>query len=231
MTARCTMPSIPRLFCFDMDGTLTDTASSWEHLSRHLGIWDGLAEHHLHAFIRGEIDYMEFCRMDALVLKGLDSGLINAAMDTIRIDAGIAKLASYLRANGCRTALVSSGLNVMAERVTSIADFEYVFVNELEVSQGIMTGGVKVNVSIDDETMTKRAIVRALAEGHGLKGAEVAAVGDNWGDHGMIEEAGMRFFVDRVSAETEKARSSFPDITVVRNMEDLLLHISDGSLS
>lgn len=225
------MPSIPRLFCFDMDGTLTDTASSWEHLSRHLGIWDGLAEHHLHAFVRGEIDYMEFCRLDALVLKGIELPRIREAMGTIRIDGGITGLASYLRSNGCKTALISSGLNVMAERVMALADFDYAFVNELEVSQGIMTGIVKVNVSIDDETMTKRAIVRALAEEHGFRGAEVAAVGDNWGDHGMIEEAGMRFFVDRIGTETEKARSSFPDITVVRNMEDLLLHISEGSSS
>lgn len=219
------MPSIPRLFCFDMDGTLTDTASSWERLSRHLGIWDGLAEHHLHAFVRGEIDYMEFCRMDAMVLKGLDHGQIKRAMETISIDMGITRLAAYLRANGCRTALVSSGLNAMAERVTQLAQFDYVFVNELEVHEGIMTGGVRVNVSIDDESMTKSAIVRALAEENGLKGPEVAAVGDNWGDHGMIEEAGMRFFVDRIHSETEKARSSFPDITIVRNMEDLLNHM------
>lgn len=220
------MPGIPRLFCFDMDGTLTDTSSSWEHLSRHLGIWDGQAEHHLHAFIRGEIDYMEFCRLDASVLKGLDSSLIRAAMETIRIDAGIARLSSFLRSKGCMTALVSSGLDVMADRVRKLAEFDHVFVNELEISQGIMTGGVKVNVSIDDEALTKRAIVRALAEGHGLKASEVAAVGDNWGDHGMIEEAGMRFFVDRIHSETEKARSSFPDIIVVRDMEDLLLRLS-----
>ena len=214
-----------------MDGTLTDTASSWEHLSRHLGIWDGLAEHHLHAFIRGEIDYMEFCRLDAMVLKGLDKGRVEAAMETISIDGGIARLSSFLRSNGCMTALVSSGLNVMADRVSELAQFDYVFVNELEVSHGVMTGGVKVNVSIDDETMTKRAIVRALAGKHGFKGAEVAAVGDNWGDHGMIEEAGMRFFVDRIQTETEKARSSFPDIIVVGNMEDLLVHIRGGSPS
>ena len=35
----------------------------------------------------------------------------------------------------------------------------------------------------------------------------------------------MSFFVDRVHSETEKARSSFPDITIVRNMKDLLNHM------
>jgi phosphoserine phosphatase len=157
------MRAYPKLFCFDMDGTITDIASSWEHLSRELGIWDDRAEHHLTAFIKGEIDYMEFCRLDALVLKGLESKLIRRAIGKIDIDPGIERLAQLLKQQGAKLALVSSGLSILADRVMEVAPFDYVFVNELEEADGLMTGGVIVNVSIDNPAMTKKAIVSALA--------------------------------------------------------------------
>lgn len=215
------MATTPKLFCFDMDGTITRIGSSWEHLSRKLGIWDGNAEHHLTAFIEGRIDYMEFCRLDAMVLKGLDSSKVHQAISTIEIDFGITRLTEHLRASGTKLAIVSSGLSILADRVLQVAKFDYVFVNELETEGGLMTGGVRVNVSIDDPALTKKAIVRRLAAELGASKGAIAAVGDNWGDHGMIEEAGMKFFVNRMPNETEKAKGAFPDVIVVDCMDDI----------
>ncbi|HOG52640.1 MAG TPA: HAD family phosphatase [Bacillota bacterium] len=215
------MATLPRLFCFDMDGTLTQITSSWEHLSRQLGIWEGNAEHHLTAFIKGEIDYLEFCRLDAMVLKGIDSSRVHRAIGTIAIDEGIVPLTSHLRDNGVKLALISSGLSILADRVLQVASFDYVFVNELEQADGVMTGGVKVNVSIDDQKLTKRAILTKLATEHGFGKEEIAAVGDNWGDHEMLGEAGTKFFVNRTPKETEKAIKAFSDIIVVERMDDI----------
>lgn len=220
------MHSLPKLFCFDMDGTLTRIASSWEYLSRRLGIWDGNAEHHLTAFIEGKIDYMEFCRLDAMVLKGLPSKSVYEAIAGIEIDSGVEALVKHLRERGVKLALISSGLSILADRVMQVARFDYVFANELEVSGGMMTGGVKVNVSIDDPNMTKKAIVSRIAASIGLGSSEIAAVGDNWGDHGMIEEAATKFFVNRLQDETDRAMSVFEDIIIVNNMDDIRRYYS-----
>ncbi|OQB48934.1 MAG: Phosphoserine phosphatase [Firmicutes bacterium ADurb.Bin153] len=220
------MHSLPKLFCFDMDGTLTRIASSWEYLSRRLGIWDGNAEHHLTAFIEGKIDYMEFCRLDAMVLKGLPSKSVYEAIAGIEIDSGVESLVKHLRERGVKLALISSGLSILADRVMQVARFDYVFANELEVSGGMMTGGVKVNVSIDDPNMTKKAIVSRIAASIGLGSSEIAAVGDNWGDHGMIEEAATKFFVNRLQDETDRAMSVFEDIIIVNNMDDIRRYYS-----
>jgi len=107
-----------------------------------------------------------------------------------------------------------------------VARFDYVFANELEVSGGMMTGGVKVNVSIDDPNMTKKAIVSRIAASIGLGSSEIAAVGDNWGDHGMIEEAATKFFVNRLQDETDRAMSVFEDIIIVNNMDDIRRYYS-----
>ncbi len=215
------MAALPRLFCFDMDGTLTQITSSWEYLSRQLGIWDGNAEHHLTAFIKGEIDYLEFCRLDAMVLKGIDSDKVHRAIATIKIDDGIVSLTNHLRENGVKLALISSGLSILADRVMQVARFDHVFVNELEHKDGVMTGGVKVNVSIDNQQLTKKAILLKLASDHGIMKDEIAAVGDNWGDHEMLGEAGTRFFVNRTPKETEKAMKAFSDIVIVDCMDDI----------
>ncbi len=209
-----------------MDGTLTRIASSWEYLSRRLGIWDGNAEHHLTAFIEGKIDYMEFCRLDAMVLKGLPSKSVYEAIAGIEIDSGVESLVKHLRERGVKLALISSGLSILADRVMQVARFDYVFANELEVSGGMMTGGVKVNVSIDDPNMTKKAIVSRIAASIGLGSSEIAAVGDNWGDHGMIEEAATKFFVNRLQDETDRAMSVFEDIIIVNNMDDIRRYYS-----
>lgn len=220
------MTALPKLFCFDMDGTLTQITSSWEYLSRQLGIWDGNAEHHLTAFIDGRIDYYEFCRLDAMVLKGIDRGEVNRAISSIKIDDGIVGLTSHLRANGVKLALISSGLSILADRVMQVASFDYVFVNELEHASGVMTGGVRVNVSIDDQELTKKAILLKLASELGIKNEEIAAVGDNWGDHEMISQAGTKFFVNRTLKETEKAIKAFPSIIIVNNMEEICRYYS-----
>ena len=220
------MGNLPKLFCFDMDGTITAIGSSWEHLSRQLNIWDDRAEHHLTAFIKGEIDYMEFCRLDAMVLSGLESSKVKNAIENIEIDPGIIGLTQHLKDKGVKLALISSGLSILADRVRSLAHFDYVFVNELEEIGGFMTGGVKVNVSIDNPKMTKKAIVSMLAVKEGLEKGDIAAIGDNWGDHGMIEEAGMKFFMNRTPEEAEKATAVFPDIIIVQDMDDVCRHLA-----
>lgn len=54
------------LVCFDMDGTLTDTRSSWKWIHDCLGVDP---EANYRAYLNGEIDESEFMRRDIALWK------------------------------------------------------------------------------------------------------------------------------------------------------------------
>ena len=73
------------LVAFDMDGVLVDYESSWTWVHDHFGV---KSEESIKAFVKGEIDDMEFMRRDIALWLGKKPNLclsdINAILDRIR---------------------------------------------------------------------------------------------------------------------------------------------------
>src|SRR5512137_1631033 len=107
-----------RLVVFDMDGVLADIESSWVHVHRHFGVSN---DHSLYAYLRGEIDDLEFIRRDIQLWRKANPDItandIGEILADVPLMPGAAETVDGLRAKGHRTAIVSAGIDILAERI------------------------------------------------------------------------------------------------------------------
>ena len=89
---------------------------------------------------------------------------------------------------GFKIAIVSSGFSYFTNHVKKQLGLDYSFGNELEVSDGALTGRIKGMIIGRKE---KLAIVKILTQSLGITLQDVITVGDGSNDSLMLEEAGL----------------------------------------
>ncbi len=103
---------------FDMDGVLVDIFSSWVWMHEHFNVNN---DHSLYAYQRGEIDYKEFMRLDIELWFGKKKGLkiddIEEILSKVPLMKGAKEVVSDLSRRGIKTAIISCGIKVLANRV------------------------------------------------------------------------------------------------------------------
>lgn len=175
------------LALFDLDGTLTQERSAWEYLHRRLGLWDGHAERFQEAFLRGQIDYDRFCQLDAALWKGMKTDEILSLLKEIPLQEGIRDLMTYLKSKGIKTAIISSGLSLLADWIKEQYGFDEAVANVLETKNGKLTGDIQIHVHHD----RKGEWVERIRQKFGARQKEILAIGDSAGDLGMFQKAGF----------------------------------------
>ncbi|MFA7634885.1 MAG: HAD-IB family phosphatase [Bacillota bacterium] len=216
-----------KLIAFDMDGTLTQEPSSWEYIHRRFGVWTGKAEAHMVHFLAGNITYEEFSILDAREWQGMPCAEIERVLSEIRYADCAQEAVDAARSLGASTALISSGISALARRVAGDLGIEHVFANELVSRDGVLTGEVVINVSIDEPDMTKEAVLRRLKIELGVGTDETWAVGDNWGDIGMLEQAGTAILVAPTSENREKVSAAVPNVVCVPSLCHVVRLVSE----
>ncbi len=204
-----------RIVFFDCDGTLTPVRSSWQYVHERLGLWDRNADKFQRLFRAGKIDYIEFCRRDALLWKGVTEKSVLEIVREIPYHDGVRETIQGLRNEGVFTAVLSTGLSLLVERVKNELGMSFAVANELVADKGVLTGDIRISVAHDMapegagapkggrekraaaqerplcELRHKGYWVKKVLGDRGLKKEESAAVGDGEGDRGMFEEAGV----------------------------------------
>ena len=188
-----------KLALFDLDGTLTKERSAWEYIHRRLGVWDGYAEKYQEAFLRGEITYDRFCRLDAAIWKGMKISDLERILQDIPLYEGVEDLLQYLRSRGIKLGIISSGLTILSERMKKEFDFDYAVANELGVTDGLLTGEIKINVHYDQ----KGDWVREAQGQFNARQEEILAIGDSTGDIDMFQMAGLSIAFNPLSTRLE----------------------------
>jgi phosphoserine phosphatase len=176
-----------KLALFDLDGTLTTERSAWEYIHRRLGVWDGQAEKFQQAYLRREISYDEFCRLDAAIWKGMKISEVKGILGQIPLQPGAGELIAYLRKKGVSLGIISSGLSFLSERIKEEFGFDYAVANDLQTEDGILTGGIRINVHYDQ----KAEWVEDARRRFQLEKEDVFAVGDSSGDIPMFRGCGF----------------------------------------
>jgi len=163
-----------RLVVFDVDGTLTKVVSSWQFLHERLGTWDK-GKKYAEQFFRGVITYEDWARLDASLWRGLKLGRVRQIVDSIPYTNGAQDVIATLRGNGFKVVLLSAGLSLVTERIEREIRLDGSSANELKVVNGLLTGEVKVNVSVDN----KDTVLLSMLKKFNLGIDECAAVGDD----------------------------------------------------
>lgn len=175
------------LLVADMDSTLIGQECI-DEIARFMGLGPKIAQITGRA-MRGEIEFEPALRERVSLLKGLDEKALQTIFDDkITLNPGARLLARTMRANGARVVIVSGGFTFFTGRVAQAAGFDAHHANELEITNGRLTGRVI------EPILGQRAKLDALREHRqalGLAHEDTLGAGDGANDLAMLREAGL----------------------------------------
>jgi phosphoserine phosphatase len=178
---------------FDLDGTLTKTASPWQHVHERLGVWETTARRHFQEWLTGGIAYEEFCRRDASLWNGRSVDEIYSYLDEIEWNRHVPAVVEKLVTARIPSIIISSGFKYVAAKIQEQCGWTPLLIYANELVDG---PSVQINVSGDFESpMSKRALAeRALTHvGSSMAGALV--VSDTTRDLDQLSSCGYKLHV------------------------------------
>jgi phosphoserine phosphatase len=175
-----------RILVADFESTIIEN-EMLDELADFIGRRSEVAEITRRA-MNGELDFAAALTERVTLLTGLPASVLDDAGARIRVTPGAGALVATARASGVRTALVSGGFTVFAERVAEELGFERVVANRLDIVDGRIAGSVRAPLVTGD---TKRDTLLALAEECAVARSATLAVGDGANDLPMLLAAGL----------------------------------------
>lgn len=182
-------PHVPvELVCFDMDGVLIDVGSSWVMVHKHFGVQN---EASLRAYLNGEFDDQEFIKRDAALWLRLKPKIRRSDFEAIFCEPpfmpGVVRTIETLKAEGIEVAIVSGGVDIMAENVAQRLGIPRVAANGFVYdADGHITGEGVVRTPLND----KAAPVVRFARELGIPLERTLSIGNSLPDVAMFEVAG-----------------------------------------
>ncbi|MDG6909600.1 MAG: HAD-IB family phosphatase [Nitrososphaerota archaeon] len=205
-----------RLAAFDLDGTVLERDSSWVAIHRAFGT-EHLGAASLRLYTEGVIDYKEFMRRDiASWPRGVKREQIEEILSGYKIRREAPKVMDDLRAMGIKTALVTSGIDILAKDVVRDLKIDYMVANGLRFDRdGILlpTGVGRVDPTRKD--LAYRRLLRKV----GVRPKQSIAVGDTTYDLAFLKTAGLGFMLAHTT------RVPDPDIVHIDRLDEIFSHM------
>ena len=175
-----------RLIVMDVDSTLVQ-GEVIEMLAGRAGCLDEVTRV-TEAAMRGELDFEQSLRERVALLAGLDASVLDRVYDDIELAPGARTMVRTLKRLGYRFAIVSGGFRQVTDRIAEDLGIDYSAANELEVSDGRLTGRVLGPVL---DRAGKAQALRRFAEEAGVAQSATIAIGDGANDLDMLAAAGL----------------------------------------
>ncbi|TXH35333.1 MAG: phosphoserine phosphatase SerB [Rhodospirillaceae bacterium] len=175
-----------KLLLSDMDSTIL-TNETLDDIADIAGLKDEIAAITARA-MAGELDFTQALIERIAMLAELSETALAKAFDRIGYSAGGATMVATMRKHGAYTALVSGGFKYFTKRVAATVGFDLDLANDLEISDGRLTGRLQGPILDPDAKLS--ALIR-LSDEHGLTPADAVTVGDGSNDIPMLRAAGL----------------------------------------
>ena len=192
-----------KLVVFDMDSTLIQAEVIVE-LAKLAGVGQEV-ESITEVAMRGEMDFKESFRRRVALLKGLREEDIQGLAERLPLTEGADLVARTLKSLGYRLGILSGGFTFVGDYLAEKLGFDYVYANELEIRDGVVTGEVTGDI-VDGER--KASLLREIAQREKLSIQQTIAVGDGANDLPMISIAGLGVAFNAKPVVREKAANA-----------------------
>jgi phosphoserine phosphatase len=196
-----------RLVCFDMDSTLIQ-AEVIDKLAELAGVGDRVKAI-TEAAMQGEIDFNESFKRRMRLLKGLSEEVLQEVAQNLPITKGAHRLISTLKSYGFKTAILSGGFTYFGKYLQRELGIDYVYANQLEIKEGVLTGGYLGDI-VDGNK--KATYLEEIAKKEGIDIGQTIAIGDGANDLAMINLAGLGIAFHAKPTVKENAQSSISSI-------------------
>lgn len=168
-----------------MDGVLVNIKSSWAVIHKAFKIDE---RETFQRYLRGEFDYLEFMQKDIGFWGHVNENQIRKILDQVPIMLGTEYTFTMLRKNGYKTAIISSGISILAEKLKKKLKIDYVFANELlKDKNGVLTGDGNPVVPLWDKGKVLQQLLNSLE----IEPDNCAVVGDSIFDIPLFDLAGF----------------------------------------
>jgi len=158
-----------------------------DELARTAGV-DRVVEEITTKAMNGAMDFKEALKERVKLLKGLPVEKLELLTNSIKLTPGAEELIAALRTMGYKIAVISGGFSFFTDYLKNRLNLDYVFANELEIENGIVTGTIKGEI-IDAEK--KGELLKQIADIEGIPVDQIVAVGDGSNDRFMLSNAGL----------------------------------------
>ncbi|NHJ33693.1 MAG: HAD-IB family phosphatase [Asgard group archaeon] len=204
-----------KIVAFDMDGVLVNIKSSWTIVHKAFNVDERVT---FRRYLRGEFDYLEFMRRDIGFWGHVHVNEIRKILNKVPIMPGAEETFDVLRKNGFITAVISSGISILAERLKKKLRIDHVFANQLlKDKNGILTGEGNPVVPLWDKDKVMRHLLNSLS----IKPNHCAVVGDSIFDIPLFDLAGFSIAFN----SKDKRVNNIADVSVESNdLRDVLPH-------
>ncbi|MDG6986114.1 MAG: HAD-IB family phosphatase [Nitrososphaerota archaeon] len=204
------------LAAFDVDGTVLEHNSSWVAIHKAFGT-EHLGAASLKLYTEGKIDYREFMRRDiASWPKGVTRREIEEILSAYKIRKEAPGTIEELKRMGMKTALVSSGIDILAKQVAKDLGMDYLLANALKFDKkGFLqpTGIGRVDPFRKDQAYLK--LLRRV----GVSPERTIAVGDTIYDLAFLKSAGIGFMLAHTT------RVDDPQIVHIDSLDEIPAHV------
>ena len=199
-----------------MDGTILEEDSSWVALHRHFGT-TRTGKRGLKLYTDGKIDYTEFMRRDiASWPKNLAIDEVDRILSKYRIRKDAPETVNRLKDLGAKVTLVTSGIDILAERVARDLGIDSWVANGLETTPSGRLAGTGISrVDPSRKDIAYLGLLKRL----GIRRENTIAVGDTIYDLRFLKSARMGFYL------TEKGKVPDDSLIPIGRLTDIFRYL------
>jgi phosphoserine phosphatase len=207
-----------RLIVFDMDGVLVDVKSSWQFVHAAFGVDN---RENVKQYVEGRMTYEELMKRDIALWGRVHIDKIRSILSRVQLMPGAVEAFAILKEACLKTALISAGVSVLAERLDAVLELDYVYANRLLTDrQGLLTGEGEGTVGL----LNKLDVLKKLAAMENVSLQECIVVGDSLYDVPMFKEAGLSIAFNADDHSVEEAA----DVVVKRkDLREILPYLTE----
>ena len=209
-----------RLVIFDVDGTLTQHSSVWWRLHELFGTTREGKEY-FDQYFAGKINYEQWASYDAALWTGEPVSKVMKIVAATSLVPGVRETVTTLSDFGIKTAILSGGLDIMADDIARRAGIEFVLTNKLGISDGVLTGTVENIIGWAE----KADHIQTIIDHFETTLEETAFVGDGRNDISVLSVVGLSIAFNPEDQEVADAAQ-----VVIRenDLRAILPHIISG---